>query len=142
MVYGYTDPHTLVLPPGDGLKVYLDDCRCPPDGWLLVRYVVEVKLLLRLGLVDYLSLDNDLGFGCERCYDETTEHGRLISGWQCAGTRDKCFCECHVEGHEVVRWMIETGHWPKHKPYVHSANGYWRPKMFDDIEKHWPGEKK
>lgn len=43
------------------MKVFLDDCRSPPDGWVLVKTVPEAQELLRTGVVEELSLDNDLG---------------------------------------------------------------------------------
>jgi len=44
-----------------GLKIYLDDERRPPPGWLLVRWPEEVIALLMTCQVEALSLDHDLG---------------------------------------------------------------------------------
>ena len=43
------------------MKVYLDDERKPPEGWRLVRWPDEVIELLKMGEVEHLSLDHDLG---------------------------------------------------------------------------------
>ena len=43
------------------LKVYLDDEREAPDGWLRVKTPAQTIALLKTGLVSHLSLDHDLG---------------------------------------------------------------------------------
>lgn len=43
------------------IKVFLDDVRPAPDGWVLVKSVHECVELLHKGGVTHLSLDNDLG---------------------------------------------------------------------------------
>ena len=43
------------------MKVYLDDLRTPPDGWVLVQWPEEAIELLETGEVTELSLDHDLG---------------------------------------------------------------------------------
>jgi Cyclic-phosphate processing Receiver domain len=43
------------------VKVWLDDRRPAPDGWVRVRTPEEAIELLRGGDVDELSLDHDLG---------------------------------------------------------------------------------
>lgn len=43
------------------MKVFLDDLRIPPAGWILVKTASEAIELLRTGNVESLSLDNDLG---------------------------------------------------------------------------------
>jgi len=43
------------------MKVYLDDERIAPDGWVQVRWPDEVIKLLQTGEVTRLSLDHDLG---------------------------------------------------------------------------------
>lgn len=44
-----------------GTKIYLDDERLPPPGWLLARWPQEVIAALGYGGVEALSLDHDLG---------------------------------------------------------------------------------
>ena len=43
------------------MRVFLDDERQPPPGWVLVRWPDEVIRLLEAGGVEALSLDHDLG---------------------------------------------------------------------------------
>jgi hypothetical protein len=43
------------------LKVYLDDTRVQPAGWVLVKTPQQCIELLKLGSVLSLSLDHDLG---------------------------------------------------------------------------------
>ncbi|MES1175795.1 MAG: cyclic-phosphate processing receiver domain-containing protein [Myxococcales bacterium] len=43
------------------LKVYLDDCRPTPEGWVGALWPEEVIRLLEQGDVSELSLDHDLG---------------------------------------------------------------------------------
>ncbi len=45
------------------MKVFLDDLRDTPDGWVRVYTVEETITLLESGVVTELSLDNDLGEG-------------------------------------------------------------------------------
>lgn len=43
------------------MKVFLDDERTPPDGWVLVRWPEEAIEHLKTGFVTDISLDHDLG---------------------------------------------------------------------------------
>lgn len=43
------------------MKVFLDDLRTAPEGWVRVLWPEEVIDLLKTGLVTELSLDHDLG---------------------------------------------------------------------------------
>lgn len=45
------------------MKVYLDDYRTPPAGFVLARDAEACMLLLDTGEVELLSLDYDLGWG-------------------------------------------------------------------------------
>jgi len=85
------------------VKVYLDDERVPPEGWVLVRWPDEVIDLLKTGEVTHLSLDHDLG-----------DDGR--------GT-----------GYDVLLWLEEQVFNNKFfkvpEMKVHSANSGARPKM-------------
>lgn len=78
------------------MKVWLDDVRIPPDGWVWCKWPEEVITLLETGSVTELSLDHDLG-------------------------NDK-----HGTGYKVVLWLEEAvitrGFCPP-DIRVHSANG-------------------
>lgn len=43
------------------MRVWLDDVRPAPEGWIATRWPDEVIALLRTGEVTELSLDHDLG---------------------------------------------------------------------------------
>tara|TARA_A100001391_G_scaffold152489_1_gene110318 strand:- start:925 stop:1224 length:300 start_codon:yes stop_codon:yes gene_type:complete len=43
------------------MKIYLDDERSTPDGWVRVYWPVEAIELLKAGDVTEISLDHDLG---------------------------------------------------------------------------------
>lgn len=43
------------------MKVYLDDMREAPEGWIAVRWPEDAIQLLETGKVTELSLDHDLG---------------------------------------------------------------------------------
>ena len=92
------------------LKVYLDDERTPPEGWVLVKTPAQAIALLETGMVSHLSLDHDLGD------DENV------------GT-----------GYDVVLWMEEQfflhSYLPPQNITVHSANISARGKMEAGIKK-------
>ena len=88
------------------MRVYLDDERATPDGWVRVFWPSEVIALLETGKVLELSLDHDLG---------DDERGT---------------------GYDVVLWIEEAvamnGFIPP-KISVHSANSSAREKMLAGI---------
>jgi len=89
------------------MKVYLDDERSTPDGWIRVYWPDEAIELLKTGKVQEISLDHDLG------NDEK-------------GT-----------GYDVVLWIEEavmTRGFVPPKMSVHSANSSAREKMELGIE--------
>jgi hypothetical protein len=84
------------------MKVYLDDERVAPEGWIQVRWPEEAIALLEAGQVDELSLDHDLG---------DDEHGT---------------------GYDVLLWLEEAVAMRQFSPprvRVHSANVSARQKM-------------
>jgi len=106
------------------VNLYLDDVRPAPAGWTLARTIAEAQAHLELGGVDLLSLDYDLG-ACDECI--------RTDPW-CAG-RLGC---AHVEnGLALVVWMVDTGHWPRERPLVHSANPSGREQMLAMIYREW-----
>lgn len=88
------------------MKVYLDDERPTPDGWVGVRWPEEAIELLQSGVVEELSLDHDLG---------DDERGT---------------------GYDVVLWIEEAVVTRGFRPpriHVHSANTSARVKMLAGI---------
>ena len=84
------------------MKVYLDDERQTPDGWLRVYWPDEAIELLKRGGVEEISLDHDLG---------DDERGT---------------------GYDVVLWIEEAVYTQNFIPpiiAVHSANPSAREKM-------------
>lgn len=51
------------------LKVFLDDMRTPPNGWILTDSVASTIDALKTDRVSHLSLDHDLGEVQETGYD-------------------------------------------------------------------------
>ncbi|RQR26997.1 hypothetical protein DIE23_28495 [Burkholderia sp. Bp9143] len=84
------------------MRVFLDDERETPDGWVRVYWPAEAIALLESGLVEELSLDHDLG---------DDDHGT---------------------GYDVILWIEEAvalrGFIPP-KITVHSANSSATAKM-------------
>lgn len=88
------------------MRVYLDDERATPDGWVRVYWPDEAIALLESDQVTELSLDHDLG-------DDQR------------GT-----------GYDVVLWIEEAVFLRGFKPpriHVHSANSSAREKMLAGI---------
>ena len=84
------------------MKVFLDDERSAPEGWIQVRWPDEAIALLRAGGVEELSLDHDLG---------DDEHGT---------------------GYDVLLWLEEevaTRGFAPPRIRIHSANVSARQKM-------------
>lgn len=88
------------------IRVFLDDERTTPDGWVRVYWPKEAIELLEAGTVAELSLDHDLG---------DDERGT---------------------GYDVVLWIEEAVALRDFKPpkiTVHSANSSAREKMVAGI---------
>ena len=89
------------------MKVFLDDERITPDGWMRVYWPDEAIELLKTGQVSEISLDHDLG---------DDERGT---------------------GYDVVLWVEEAVATAKFSPpimRVHSANSSARLKMQAGID--------
>jgi hypothetical protein len=89
------------------MRVYLDDERVTPDGWIRVYWPEEAIALLEAGQVEEISLDHDLG---------DDEHGT---------------------GYDVVLWIEEAVAIRGFKPprmFVHSANSSAKEKMLSGIQ--------
>jgi hypothetical protein len=57
------------------MKLWLDDVRPAPAGWVWVRTAAQCIEMLRLGIVSDLSLDHDLGF------DDVDKNGKAVANW-------------------------------------------------------------
>lgn len=95
--------------------VWLDDeaVRDPSDRWTVVRTVDEAIELLKVGDVDVISLDHDLGDKRQDPYP------------------------VEITGKLVVKWMIENNVFPKFIN-VHSHNPDESKWMFADLSRFAP----
>lgn len=92
------------------VKVYLDDLRPTPEGWIGVRWPEEVIELLKTGNVSEISLDHDLG---------DDEHGT---------------------GNDVITWIEEQVFLHDFVPpkiSLHTDNASARKKMSAGINQIW-----
>jgi hypothetical protein len=88
------------------MRVYLDDERVTPEGWIRVFWPEEAIALLASGEVEEISLDHDLG---------DDDHGT---------------------GYDVVLWIEEAVALRGFNPprmSVHSANSSARDKMLSGV---------
>lgn len=110
------------------MKLYLDDVRgLPDDSWTLARTAEEAKELLATGLVEYASLDHDLG-ECDECSKSFPARAYAIVTQT---------CHHRMTGYDLVKWMALNDHWPKNKPSVHSANIVGKANMLAFIERYF-----
>lgn len=112
------------------LRVWLDDMRPAPQGWLWVKTcnaLVDV-LKNRIESVAEVSLDHDLA-------DEhyTMEAGSGYSGGDpYAGAREKT-------GYDACVWMAENNVWPP-LIRIHSASSVGRQRMMGVIMRYKPDD--
>jgi len=90
------------------MKVYLDDERIAPEGWVQVRWPDEAIKLLQTGEVTNLSLDHDLG-------DDQRGTGYDVLLW-------------------IEQEVVSSQFTPPAKIEVHSANPPARKRMQAAIE--------
>ena len=111
------------------LRVWLDDSRPAPAGWLHLRSVHAVQQLLQANVVREMSLDHDLGW----CADCIREGAHLRK----TGHRH---CPHMPTGYDLCVWMADSGRWPAVPPAVHSGNLEGGARMLGVIARHWSGE--
>lgn len=114
------------------MKLYLDDIRPCPTGYVLARTIEQAKAILAAGGVTEASLDHDLG-ACAECMS-----GKTVDQWlEESGYQTMPHCGHVGTGYDLVCWMEETGHWPETMAYVHSANPVGRARMQVVIDRHY-----
>lgn len=96
------------------MKLWLDDIREPPDGWLWAKNAGQAIAIIQAFADSPLewedaSFDNDLGEGLP-------------------------------EGHTVVYYMAEHNIWPTQKPTAHSSNPPRRDHIRGMIDRYGPYE--
>lgn len=85
------------------IKLFVDDLRIAPRGWIIARTITEAIRLLATQKVEEVSLDHDIAFQNER--------GEFTG-------------KCSQENYSSVAWFIremEEANKPK-KVYIHTAN--------------------
>ncbi len=93
------------------IKVWHDDCRPAPEGWIWARTNAQaIAILENQWPVVEISLDHDLGFHNVEIPDDPD---KLIAVMQLKGDEE--------EGTELVEWMIENDRVPPHIT-IHSWN--------------------
>lgn len=88
------------------MKLWLDDIREAPKGWVWAKTITEAQEYLKTGTVTHASLDNDLG-------DTAIPEGR-----------------------KLVLWMAENDIWPSESCVVHSMNVVARQYMQGMIDRY------
>ena len=117
-----------------GIKLWLDDRRPAPTGWMHALNVAEAQAILTSHDVDEASLDHDLG-ACESCMD-----GLSTEEWLEVHDYNMPACDHVGTGYTLCLWMAETGHWPKHRPAVHSMNQEGAERMREVIRRRFPSK--
>jgi|SRR5450631_1635999 len=87
------------------MKVYLDDERIAPSGWIQVRWPLEAIKLLQTGEVTELSLDHDLG-------DDARGTGNDVVIWIEEAVVTRGFCPPTIRVHSAnpsARSKMELG---------------------------------
>ena len=108
---------------GQILRLWVDDKRPAPEGWLHVKTAADAIAVLSTQEVHELAPDHDLGH-CDDCTD-------------CKGYKSKCGCRCHWSGYSVALFMATTGRWPEKKPTCHSSNPAGRANIESTIERYF-----
>ncbi|MDQ3170625.1 MAG: hypothetical protein M3Q55_10855 [Acidobacteriota bacterium] len=111
---------------GCTLRVWLDDSRPAPTGWLHLRSVTAAQALLSAKLVREMSLDHDLGW-CADCIREGA-HLRQSGKRHCPHT---------PTGYDLCIWMADKNVWPLVPPAVHSGNLEGGARMLGLIARRW-----
>lgn len=93
------------------MKLWHDDVRPAPEGWVWARTNTEAKSLLLTGRVTEVSLDHDLGFHDVVIPDDPDELAEVLI---LKGQSDQT-------GYDLVCWMIDNFLVPA-KVTIHSWN--------------------
>jgi hypothetical protein len=115
------------------INVFMDDVRPCPEGWVVARTIADAMWLLLNEQVVHMSLDHDMG-ACKEC----REKGLHVGDMQTPETTFMNWCPHDDDGSALVRWMIDSNHWPVYKPTVHSANPVGAARMRGMIERYGP----
>lgn len=113
---------------GNGVRLFVDDVRPAPDGFILARTVEEAKVYLEREDIIAVSLDHDMG-ACPEC----TAKGEHIGDMSTPETTYMNWCPHASDGYALVMWMIEHHRIPP-LVYVHSMNPVGKARMIAALE--------
>jgi hypothetical protein len=111
------------------VKLWLDDIRLPPEGWVWVKTVELAIAALKTGDVETASLDYELTFASVD-YDRSSQPRVSDEDWERRRT-----------GYAVVCWMEENNVWPPDGVRVHSEKAAGRERMQAVIDRHYGEER-
>jgi hypothetical protein len=112
------------------MKLWVDDERPAPEGWVWAKTIEEAKTMLATGQVREASLDHDMGL-------------RVVGKRKVQlpdGTTEEQDVTIEENGTHLLDWIINTNHWPTTKPKVHSMNPVGAQRMRQMIERFFPTE--
>jgi hypothetical protein len=107
------------------MKVWHDDVRPAPDGWVWARTNEVAQHLLLTGEVSEISLDHDLGYDNIELPEDADE---LISVLQLRGQSEET-------GLDLVKWMCAQGVVPE-TVTIHSWNPPGARAMAEHLSQH------
>lgn len=107
------------------MKLWLDDIRPVPEGFVWAKDYAEAIKYLMTGEVTYASLDHDLA---DAHYLEAN------FGWMPSEVKE---LTDEKTGYDVILWMEENDVWPKNGVDCHSMNPVGRTRIEAVIAKHY-----
>lgn len=136
------------------MKLWLDDIRPAPEGWVwaktydeAIHHLTSMKTALAretpmpdLGLVSWLefwtithmSLDHDLAdVHYQTAAREGASQEEIAEEWHLARRRE-------MTGYNVALWMAEHEVWPTEACYVHSLNGVGADNIRKTVDRYGP----
>lgn len=102
-------------------KLYLDDERTHPEGWIRAHNAREAKEILLQGDITFASLDHDLWMD-----------GYWTNGWDFPNIHDL------ENGYDVVEWMAENHIWPEDGLRIHTDYKAGRENMMQVVDEYGP----
>ena len=122
---------TKMTIPRRDVKLWLDDLRPAPEGWVWCKTVDAAQFLMLHNVVE-MSLDHDLG-ACSDCSEGLTPEQWLEK----YNYRSMPHCSHVGTGVTFLNWVEAEKKWPFKKPTVHSANPVGTKNMRQIIDKYY-----
>ena len=127
------------------MKLWLDDERPAPEGWLWVKTgqeaILGLQRLRQTGSLDeltHMSFDHDLA---DVHYDYW-HAGQTLPQDHPVRQQAKMIAASEKTGYDVLLWMAEHNVWPTEACYVHSHNSVGAERMVGVINRYGPYETK